>query len=114
MANATERITILVTPDDKAKIERRAKRAGESIGAFLRRSALGPDPIEEGQLAEALRELEAANSKAEKRLESLLEHVAARAAAAPERERRAREEGRAMARSWLEEGGMALAAAGTT
>lgn len=39
MSTATQRIPVLVTPDEKAKIAALAKEAGISMGEFLRRAA---------------------------------------------------------------------------
>ena len=39
MGAATERIPVLVTPTEKRRIAKRAKQAGLSMGAYLRRAA---------------------------------------------------------------------------
>jgi uncharacterized protein (DUF1778 family) len=102
MANATERITVLVTPENKTEIERRARANGLSVGAFMRDAALGPSLAEEAALVEALHELDAANSETEAALQRLTERMDERAKTAPDRERKARAEGRALAKAWLE------------
>lgn len=50
MAAATQRIPVLVTSREKAKIARMAKAAGLSLGEYLRRSADSFRPLEEEQL----------------------------------------------------------------
>jgi hypothetical protein len=44
---ATERVVVLMTPDDKAKLEAKAKQAGVSVGELVRRAVEGYDPEDE-------------------------------------------------------------------
>jgi len=44
MASVTERVTILMEPEDKAVIERKAKNMGISVGELMRRGAAAYDP----------------------------------------------------------------------
>jgi hypothetical protein len=46
MATATERITVLLVPSEKARIARQAKAAKLSMGEFLRRAAASFSPSE--------------------------------------------------------------------
>lgn len=41
---ATERVTTLMTPAEKARLEAKARKAGVSVGEFVRRSVDGYDP----------------------------------------------------------------------
>ena len=50
MTAATERIPVLVTPDEKARIAKQAKAAGLSTGEFLRRAAAAFHPSEDEAL----------------------------------------------------------------
>lgn len=54
MATASERIPVLVTADEKARIARMAKDAGLSMGEFLRRAASSFRPSEEDQVLEGM------------------------------------------------------------
>ncbi len=50
MTTATDRIPVLVTPDEKSRIAKRAKAAGLSTGEFLRRAAAAFHPSEDDAL----------------------------------------------------------------
>lgn len=50
METASERIPVLVTPQEKAKIAKLASDAGMSMGEFLRRAAYAFRPEEEDAL----------------------------------------------------------------
>jgi hypothetical protein len=41
---ATERVVVLMAPQDKAKLEDKARRAGTSVGEFVRRSIDAYEP----------------------------------------------------------------------
>ncbi|HLY56148.1 MAG TPA: hypothetical protein VKS60_11360 [Stellaceae bacterium] len=59
---ATERLVVPISPDDKRRVEARAKRFGQSSTAeFVRRAALNYDPgeaVEEAELRLLLAELD--------------------------------------------------------
>lgn len=42
---STERVVVLMTPDQKAAVTRRAQAAGLSVGEYVRRRALDDDPV---------------------------------------------------------------------
>lgn len=50
MGAATERIAVLVTPQEKVRIARSAKATGLSMGEFLRRAAAAFRPEEEDKI----------------------------------------------------------------
>ena len=54
MANATERIPVLVTAHEKAVIAKRAKDADLSMGEFLRRAAASFRPNNDDQMLEGM------------------------------------------------------------
>jgi hypothetical protein len=54
MATATERIPVLVTAKEKARIARMAKDAGLSMGEYLRRAAASFHPSEDDQTLEGM------------------------------------------------------------
>lgn len=54
MAAATERIPVLVTPDQKAEITRKAKAANLTVGEFVRRAAAAYQPDDENGVLERL------------------------------------------------------------
>ena len=54
MAAATERVVVLMPPEDKARLEAKARRARTSIGELVRRSVEAYDPELEGAELEAL------------------------------------------------------------
>ncbi len=49
---ATERVTALMTATEKAALERKARRAGVSVGEFVRRAVDAFDPDEALMLAQ--------------------------------------------------------------
>lgn len=66
MANASERIPVLVTKAEKAQIAKRAKAGGVSVGEYLRRAAASfrptdDDPAIERMIGEMLKSTEQAN-----------------------------------------------------
>jgi hypothetical protein len=54
VAAATERVVVLMPPEDKARLEEKARRARTSIGELVRRSVEAYDPELEGAELEAL------------------------------------------------------------
>ena len=54
MATATERIPVLVTPQEKAQIAEMAKSAGLSMGEYLRRAAASFEPAENDPVLEGM------------------------------------------------------------
>jgi hypothetical protein len=54
MATATERIPVLVSTAEKARIARMAKTAGLSMGEFLRRAAVAFRPSDDDKLLEGM------------------------------------------------------------
>ena len=96
MAAATKRVVVLMPPEDKARLEKKARRAGTSVGELVRRSVEAYEPELEGAELEALlRLLEESHARAmrsldeaEKELEVTLAYFdAKRKRAADERRR---------------------------
>jgi hypothetical protein len=54
VAAATQRIVVLMPPEDKARLEAKARRAGTSIGELVRRSVEAYEPELQGAELEAL------------------------------------------------------------
>lgn len=54
MTAATQRIPVLVTPDEKARIAQQANAAGLSMGEYLRRAATAYQPSEDERLLEGM------------------------------------------------------------
>jgi hypothetical protein len=54
MSAATQRVVVLMPPEDKARLEDKARRAGTSIGELVRRSLDAYDPELDGAELEAL------------------------------------------------------------
>ncbi|MBI3146851.1 MAG: hypothetical protein HYZ18_16660 [Pseudogulbenkiania sp.] len=54
MATATERIPVLVTPQEKSRIAAMAKAAGLSMGEYLRRAADSYAPSEDEAILEGM------------------------------------------------------------
>ena len=77
---ATERVTTLMTPTEKAALEIKARQAGISVGELVRRSVDSYDPEETvslAQLAALAAELERSNREAAAALDRALASVAA-------------------------------------
>ena len=75
---ATERVTVLMTPVEKAALEAKAKGAGVSVGEFVRRSVDSFDPEEAAelvQLAALAAELERSNNEASAALDRALASI---------------------------------------
>jgi hypothetical protein len=65
MATASERVVVLMPPDDKASLEQKARRAGVSIGELVRRSVAAYEPdLEEAELEALLRLLRDSQERA--------------------------------------------------
>ncbi len=54
MTTATARVPVLMTAKEKARISRKAKEAGLSMGEYLRRAAESFRPSEDDQALEAM------------------------------------------------------------
>jgi hypothetical protein len=54
MAAVTQRVVVLMPPEDKARLEEKAGRAGTSIGELVRRSVDAYDPELQAAALEAL------------------------------------------------------------
>ena len=101
MAIVTERIPILVTAEQKARIARAAEAAGLSVGEYLRRAAAAYDPTQDAGAFDAVAEqIRHSAERASRALDAALQAVAAseqrlagldpsRPAAASARKRRA-------------------------
>jgi hypothetical protein len=77
---ATERVTTLMTVPEKSALEKKARKAGVSVGEFVRRSVDFYDPDEVAalaQLAELAQELSRSNREAVAALDQALASVAA-------------------------------------
>ena len=75
---ATERVTVLMTPVEKAALEAKAKGAGVSVGEFVRRSVDSFDPEEAAelvQLAALAAALERSNNEASAALDRALASI---------------------------------------
>jgi Ribbon-helix-helix protein, copG family len=70
VAAATERVVVLMPPEDKARLEEKARRARTSIGELVRRSVEAYEPELEGAELEALLQLlEESNARAMRSLD---------------------------------------------
>ena len=78
MAIVTERIPILVTAQEKARIAREAEAAGMSMAEYLRRAAAAYDPAHDAREFDAIAEqITRSATQAERALDAALEAVAA-------------------------------------
>jgi hypothetical protein len=78
VAAATERVVVLMPPQDKARLEEKARRAGTSVGEIVRRSVDAYDPELEGAELEALvRLLEESQARAMRSLDEAEKELAA-------------------------------------
>jgi len=78
MAIVTERIPILVTAQEKARIAREAEAAGMSMAEYLRRAAAAYDPAHDAREFDAIAEqITRSVTQAERALDAALEAVAA-------------------------------------
>lgn len=77
MSAANERIPVLVTTTEKSKIAKRAKKAGLSVGEFMRRAAQSFSPHEDDlALSAMIDEMVKATDRAEHSIDAALEYVA--------------------------------------
>lgn len=77
MTAATERIPVLVTPDQKARIARKAKAANLTVGEFVRRAAEAYQPDDNDDVLERLIvQIKSTGAKASKALDASLAFVA--------------------------------------
>lgn len=99
--NATARVTILMTPKEKRELFAQAKLAGfDSVGAYLRRKALGPEDSTLDRLVELVSEsTRRANAAIDRVLASMKRHEKE----APRHEAIARAQAEAEIRSWSPE-----------
>jgi hypothetical protein len=78
MATTTERLPILVTKEQKARIAKRAKAAQLTMGEFLRRAADSYRPQEDEALLERLiKQVEKSTVEANEALDQAISFVAA-------------------------------------
>jgi GTP1/Obg family GTP-binding protein len=78
MANATERVPVLMTPDEKKRVVSKAKKAGVAIGEYIRRAIDGYRPSEDEKALEAMiRQMNQATKNAEKSIDETLNFVKA-------------------------------------
>lgn len=78
MTTVSERITVLVTPAEKKRIAKLAKKAGVSRGEFMRRAALSYCmSVEEAMLDQMLERLNESTSKASAAIDDALAFVEA-------------------------------------
>lgn len=75
---ATERVPVLMTPAEKARVVAKAKKAGLTTGEYMRRAAEGfrPDDNDEA-LAAMIDQMNEATANAEKAIDDALTFVAA-------------------------------------
>jgi hypothetical protein len=78
VAAATQRVVVLMPPEDKARLEEKARRAGTSIGELVRRSVDAYEPeLEDAELEALLRLLEDSQQRAMKALDAAERELAA-------------------------------------
>jgi hypothetical protein len=78
MATATERVTVLMSPAEKALFADRARQAGLSLGEFFRRAAATYQVAEDDDLLEGLlAQMQKTTLQAEAAIEAALDFVAA-------------------------------------
>lgn len=68
MANATERMVFLVTPQQKSQVTKRAKAEGLRVGDYVRRQVLDGDDV----LGALMQELKASTASARAQIDSTL------------------------------------------
>ncbi len=78
MATATERVPVLMTPDEKRRVVSKAKKAGVAIGEYIRRAVDGYRPTEDEKALEAMiKQMNQATKNAEKSIDDTLIFVEA-------------------------------------
>lgn len=76
MATATQRVPVLMTSAEKKRISVQARKAGVSVGEFLRRAAAAFSPEDnEESLAGLLAEVEKSTATASAAIDAALAHV---------------------------------------
>ncbi|HRQ57511.1 MAG TPA: hypothetical protein PLN31_08830 [Azoarcus taiwanensis] len=91
MATATERIPVLVTPQEKARIAMMAREANLSMGEYLRRAAASFSPSEDERLLLGMiDQMTATTASASKAIDKALAFVAESEARIEAQEREAR------------------------
>lgn len=92
MATATERIPVLVTPQEKARIAMMAREANLSMGEYLRRAAASFSPSEDDKLLLGMiDQMVVTTASASKAIDKALAFVAESEARIEAREREASE-----------------------
>jgi hypothetical protein len=78
MGTANQRIPVLVTEEEKARIAKKAKKAGLSVGEYLRRAAASYDsPDDEEALDAMINQMLIATDAAEKAIDDAIAFVEA-------------------------------------
>ncbi|MCP3933323.1 MAG: hypothetical protein GY705_29995 [Bacteroidetes bacterium] len=78
MATATERVPVLMTPDEKRRVVSKAKKAGVAIGEYIRRAVDGYRPTEDEKALEAMiKQMNQATKNAENSIDDTLIFVEA-------------------------------------
>lgn len=78
MTTATARVPVLMTKEDKVQIARKAKKAGMSVGEYLRRAGKSFNPSEDGEALEAMiDQMLKATERADQAIEEALTFVEA-------------------------------------
>ena len=76
MATATERVPVLMTPDEKKKVVSKAKQAGVAIGEYIRRAIDGYRPSEDKKtLCTMINQMNKVTKNAENSIDDTLEFV---------------------------------------
>lgn len=77
MATATERVPVLMTPEEKKRIVSKAKNIGITTAEYMRRAAEGYQPDNNDRALEAMiEEMNRASASAEKAIDEALGFVA--------------------------------------
>ena len=78
MATATERVPVLMTPDEKKNLVSKAKKAGVTVSEYIRRAIDGYRPLEDEKALQAmLKQMNQATKNAEKSIDETLSFVQA-------------------------------------
>ena len=78
MATATERVPVLMTPDEKKNVVSKAKNAGGAVSEYIRRAIDGYRPSEDEKALEAMiKQMNQATKNAEKSIDETLSFVKA-------------------------------------
>jgi translation initiation factor 2B subunit (eIF-2B alpha/beta/delta family) len=76
MASATERVSILMTPAEKKRVTTKARKAGISVGEYIRRATSKYRNNENDQVMEAMIEqMNQATERAEQAIDDALNYV---------------------------------------